>query len=225
MTNDNSIVVDPKGQSTPGTNGEVLVSSNTPIEPSLNSQDDVPEKFKGKTLREIAEIAENAQKKITEQADKLKKFAEALASEQKIEPAPVIEVESETNFSEIRKDLDIIRAKSDASMPKWDEMEKDILEIIETKPYLLESKTWTKDAYNLALATKLPELERLAEERGKAQSNIQSPPSDSSNVLDGGRQAPAPVAKDSIDELRRLARLGKIPYTRVVEATLRQSEK
>ena len=160
-----------------------VTPSKGKVEPIVPSQE-LPEKYKGKTAVEIAEMHANAERKISELGSKNTTLnTQLLASQVQALPTKPSEkgVLSEQDayynepFSYTKKEIDslkkqnqqlavgmtVLMARQDKSMPDWEKYEQEILSTVNEKPYLFDDPNWSKVAYDLVMSTKKTEQPKV----------------------------------------------------------------
>jgi hypothetical protein len=215
------------------------------VEPVVLSKE-LPEKYKGKTIEEIAEMHANAERKISELGTKVaelnKKTLELAVQpptiqknengQEKFYDNPYEYTEQELNGlrqqnQQLAMGMSVLLARQDESMPEWKENEAEILKLVSEKTFLLADKEgWTRTAYDLVMGKKLPEKIKKAEERGKQMETVTQAEIAKTTAADAEVKAPIPQAAPEIkpqDKLQ-LAKLGKIKWEEYLEDTLSEAE-
>jgi hypothetical protein len=163
------------------------------LEEKSPSKPSIPEKYKGKSIEEIVEMHANAEKKISELGNKVHELSSKMVQPQPVD-RPVVQDYSpkppvvgqdayyndpyaytEAQLTDVRlrnKQLElgmsILIARQDKTMPDWNKYEEEILAKAKTNPVILSSGDWSRMAYELVMAEKLPEMVAEAQEKGKA---------------------------------------------------------
>ena len=117
----------------------------------------------------------------------------------------------------MRIKLDCLEARSDASMPMWEDIESDVLNFTAKYPYFLNQSNWTKEVYDLVAAKKqvstMDAKLKEAEERGKIKVIEQEKPkADVQVVSTSETKSPPPPPPISKEDKIALVRQGKLSW-------------
>lgn len=196
-------------------NPEQAVEQPTSVETSVPS---IPGKFQGKSLEEIVEMQLNAERKITELAQKVKNYEKAAEVPAEAEKTDVYSkeayysdpfsytekrvVEAERKARTLEVGMAVLMARQDETMPDWKEHETAVLELAKQKPYIMQDPEWTKVAYKLVVEPK--RLEDLKKERTKQMEDTQKQAEEAKKevpvVSDAEQKAPPPTQVPPLKE-------------------------
>ena len=187
------------------------------------------EKLQGKQAAELGELRKAADKPTEAVTDEdiaklAKLFAPPITEDTPREEADMASLKQVSIQQSI--DLAIIKARTDSSMPKFTKYETEIMGLVNSKPHMLWSNTWTKDAYKMVLADNLAQLESEAEERGKKAVTEKITPKIAASVISGsGNLAPPPPPSLTREEKLDLVRRGKMKMEQVILDSLTDAER
>ena len=244
MTLNDTVTPDPSiAEDTPGvTPSEVIPGANAPTDPSFQTPKD---KFEGKSPEELKAMLLEKEKFIGKQALELgdlrkkvdtpeqvsdadianlaKLFAQPVTEDTPREEAEMAQIKQANIINNI--DLAVMKARMDSSMPDFGRVEAKVMELVKAKPFLLFSPTWTKDAYKLVIADRIPELMTEAEERGKnaVKENLK-PKLEASVIASSEHIAPPPPPPQTREDMINLAKKGKMTMEQLILSTLSDKE-
>jgi len=251
MTEKENLKVDPAKDNQPKPESVALESKDSAT-PSAFA---LPEKFKGKTAEEIAKSyielekafsEKTAQKSVEPEEDTAQGTIDDIIKlfmpeEPKKQEPKVDETAKQREYiaQQLRQkfELDILKARTDKSLPLWGEIEADALDLAKTKPGLLNSPTWAKDVYEIIASKKEAETYRKkleeVEKRGKEVAMVEENKAEAA-VVGGGAEmkAPEPPKKPEKTAADRFAEVRQMPrhqrsraIQQIVEDTLTDAER
>jgi hypothetical protein len=173
-----------------------------------------------KKQKEVAPIVEEP--KVEEETnidDLVNLFAPDNSKIEDPEEKKQVEFASNLQLSNLkmRIKLDCIEARSDKSMPMWNDVESDVLNFTAKYPYFLNQPNWTKEVYDLVAAKKqASELDarlKEAEERGKIKVIEQEKPKDDVQVISTSEiKTPPPPPPITKEDKMTLVKQGKLSW-------------
>lgn len=216
----------------------------------------LPEKFKGKSAEEIAKsyveleraFTEKSSKKVEEPVKEEDSTQETIDDIIKLfmpepEPTPKKAPEQPDQRAYVAQqlrqkfELEILKARTDKSMPQWGDVEAEVLEFAKAKPGLLTSGSWAKDCYEIISAKKeaqtLKQKLEENEKRGKEVAMTEDKKAEAT-VVGGGEEIKAPETPKPAEKTKaeRMAEINALPrfertraWQKLVEDTLTDAEK
>jgi hypothetical protein len=226
-------------------------------EPSAEPSVAIPEKFKGKSVEEIVKSYNELEKAYSEKGvkqeqelkqedessidDLIKLFLPEAPAKEPEKAQPSVDEEANKRAyvaQQIRQklELDILKARTNPSMVGWGDVEKDVIAMAMSKPYVLNSPTWTADCYDVISAKKeksvLEAKLKEIEERGKVVAMVEEKKAEAQIVGGAEMKAPAPTKPVVETPQDRLAKINdlvgkarKDAMTKLIEDTLTDAEK